>query len=253
MAHPIQVFAHRGACQAAPENTLPAFDTALAMGVDGIELDVHCSKDGHLVVIHDFDVAKTTNGTGLVGSYTAAELAELDAGSHFDARFAGVGVPTLAQVLDLTQDRCIVNIEIKSRELSGGNQVQPLVEMIQARNLHEQVIVSSFNPITLLKVRLADKTIPLGLLYTNQMPLFLRRAWARTIVRPVAMHPHHTMIDAAYMAWAREKGYRVNTWTVNDADEVRRLSALSVDAILTDAPDRIIAALKTAPAAPGNA
>ena len=86
-----QIFAHRGAKAVTPENTLPAFQRALDMGVAGIELDVHCSKDGRLVVIHDESLARTTTATGLVGEYTAAELAKIDAGSPFHANFAGVG------------------------------------------------------------------------------------------------------------------------------------------------------------------
>ena len=151
--HP-NIFAHRGAKSVAPENTLPAFQTALEMGVNGIELDVHCSKDGDLVVIHNFDVDATTDGQGPVSSFTTAQLAALDAGSHYDATFAGVGIPTLAQVLDTIGDRCAVNIEIKSEDIrTGGDQVEPLLAMIAGRGLYDQVIISSFNPISLIKVR----------------------------------------------------------------------------------------------------
>ena len=98
MPRSAQVFAHRGASAAAPENTLPAFQKALDMGVDGIELDVQCSRDGELVVIHNFDVDATTDGHGPVASLAATELKQLDAGSHFSEKYAGVGVPTLLQV-----------------------------------------------------------------------------------------------------------------------------------------------------------
>src|SRR5215212_9607059 len=118
MRHP-QIFAHRGARVVAPENTLPAFQRALDMNVDGIELDIHCSKDGELVVIHDFTVDKTTNATGKVNHFTTAELASLDAGSSLSAEFAGVGIPTLAQVFDLVGNRCRVNVEIKSEDPTG--------------------------------------------------------------------------------------------------------------------------------------
>ena len=100
-----QLIAHRGGTGDAPENTLPAFQKALEMGVDGIELDVHLSADGDLVVIHDFTVDKTTRGSGRVETFTTAQLAALDAGSHFSPTFAGVGVPTLADVLDLNEKR----------------------------------------------------------------------------------------------------------------------------------------------------
>ena len=242
MRHP-QIFAHRGARVAAPENTLPAFQAALDMGADGIELDVHCSKDGQLVVIHDFTVDKTTNGSGKVGNFTVTELAHLDAGSYFSADFAGVGVPTLEQVFDLVGDRCRINVEIKSMDPNGGDQVEPLVALIQARNLYDQVIVSSFNPVTLIKMRWTDPKVRLGLLYEKELPPHLRQAWFTPILQPEALHPHYAAVDANLIAWAKHKGCAVNTWTVNNVADARRLADLGVDVIMTDVPDVMIAAL----------
>lgn len=242
MRHP-QIFAHRGAKLAAPENTLPAFAKALEMGADGIELDIHLSKDGQLVVIHDFTVDKTTNGQGPVRDFTAAELARLDAGSHFDPSFAGVGVPTLEQVLDLVGDRCRINVEIKNQEHHGGYEVEPLVRLIQQRTLYDQVIVSSFNPMTLIKMRWADPKVRLGLLYFEPLPPHLKQAWFSPIIQPEALHPYFALVDATLMAWAHERRCAVNTWTVNDVAEAKRLAALGVDVIMTDAPDLIRQAL----------
>jgi glycerophosphoryl diester phosphodiesterase len=239
-----EVFAHRGARQVAPENTLPAFEQAIALGADGIELDVQCSKDGVLVVMHNSTVNATTNGQGRVADLTAAELGKLDAGSHFDAKFSNVGVPTLEEVLALTAGKIKLNIEIKSDDPMGGHEVEPLVELIHAGNLYDQVIISSFNPITLVKVRHVDPQIALGLLYWGQqLPAFLREIWLSPILRPEAFHPHHSLIDDEYMVWAKAVPAAINTWTVNDADEARRLAALKVDTIITDVPDLILAAL----------
>lgn len=238
-----QIFAHRGAKAVAPENTLPAFAKALEMGVAGIELDVHCGKDDTLVVIHDASVERTTNGSGAVSDYTAAELAQLDAGSHFDATFANVGVPTLAEVFDLVEDRCLVNVEVKTFDPTGGNQVEPLIAMIQARNLYAQVIVSSFNPMTLIKLRWLDPKVRLGLLYYLPMTSWLANAWFTPIMQPEAVHPHSSLIDEQHVTWARNQNCAVNTWTVNDIDEAKRLAGLGIDAIMSDVPDQIMAAL----------
>jgi glycerophosphoryl diester phosphodiesterase len=238
-----QIFAHRGAKRVAPENTLPAFQKALEMGVDGIELDVHTSKDGQLVVIHDFTVDKTTNGQGRVETFSASELAQLDAGSRFDPAFAGVGVPTLGQVLDLVGDRCRVNVEIKCEEHDGGDEVELLAALIHQRQLYEQVIVSSFNPITLIKLRWVDPKIQLGLLYFQELPPHLRQAWFTPILQPQALHPYHGLVTANLVAWARRQGCAVNTWTVNEVAEARRLADLGVDVIMTDAPDGMVGAL----------
>ncbi|MBX2998456.1 MAG: hypothetical protein KF893_08080 [Caldilineaceae bacterium] len=244
MSHHPQVFAHRGAKSVAPENTLPAFQTALEMGVDGIELDVQCTCDGEMVVIHDFTVDHTTNGMGKVADFSYAEIARLDAGSHFGDAFAGTPIPTLAQVFDLVGDRCIVNIEIKSMAWDGGPEVEAVVKFIQSRRLHDQVIVSSFNPVSLIAMRWHDPKIALGLLYMESLPIFLRRAWMGPLIAPEALHPHYKMIDAEYIQWAHRQGHYVNTWTVNDLAEAKRLADLGVDTIISDVPDQLMAAIR---------
>lgn len=238
------IFAHRGARRVAPENTLPAFAAALEMGVDGIELDVHRTTDDQLVVIHDFVVDGTTDGSGPVAAMSAAEVARLDAGSHFNAAYAGTPVPRLEEVLDLVSDRCRINIEIKSMDPYANDASDLVAALIRQRNLYDQVIVSSFNPITLIKLRHLDPKIALGMLYGDEMPLFLRKTWAGPPLCPEAQHPHHALIDADYMAWAHSLGAAVNTWTVNDLDEAQRLAGLGVDVIMTDVPDQIIAGLR---------
>lgn len=239
------IFAHRGARCVAPENTLPAFAAALEMGVAGIELDVHRTTDEQLVVIHDFVVDGTTDGSGPVAAMTAAEVARLDAGSHFSAAFAGTPVPRLEEVLDLVGNRCRINVEIKSMDAYADDASDLVTALIRHRNLYDQVIVSSFNPITLIKLRHLDPRIALGMLYDAEMPLFLRETWAGAPICPEAQHPHHALIDAGYMAWARTLGAAVNTWTVNEVDEARRLAGLGVDVIMTDVPDQILAGLRS--------
>lgn len=105
------------------------------------------------------------------------------------------------------------------------------------------MIVSSFNPITLIKLRHLDPRIALGVLYDDEMPAFFRSIWAGPPIRPEAQHPHHRLVDADYMAWARSGGAQVNTWTVNEPPEVRRLAALGVTTLITDVPDVLIASL----------
>jgi len=244
MKQKTKVYAHRGANRVAPENTLPAFAEAIAQGAHGIELDVQCSKDGVLVVMHNFTVEKTTNGHGRVGDLTAAQLGKLDAGSHFNAKFANVGVPALEEVLALTAGKLMLNIEIKSFDGMGGHEVEPLVDLIEQGNLYEQVIVSSFNPVTLIKMRHVAPRVLLGLLYSDEeLPAFLREIWLSSILRPEAFHPEHLLIDDEYMVWANAIPAAVNTWTVNEVEEARRLAALGVDVIITDVPDTILDAL----------
>ena len=234
------IFAHRGAKSQAPENTLPAFQRALDLGVDGIELDVQRCASGELVVIHDFRVDKTTNGTGTVNEMTLAELRALDAGSHFSAYFAGTRIPTLNEVFDLVDGRCTVNVEIKSRNFRDIDEAEPLVELLTQRNLWESVIVSSFNLIALLKVRSLAPQAQLGYLFDEQLPLFLHNALLAPFFDLQAFHPHHTVIEKEGMEWAKTHGLAVNAWTVNEVEEAKRLATLGVNAIITDVPDKLM-------------
>jgi glycerophosphoryl diester phosphodiesterase len=243
MSRRVQVFAHRGAKRAAPENTLPAFQKALDMGADGIELDVQCSADGRLMVLHDFTLDHTTNGRGPLKNFTAAELTALDAGSHFSPNFAGTPIPTLDQVLDLVSDRCRINVEIKNQEPEGGREVDLVAALIRERDLYDQVIVSSFNPITLIRMRWTDERIALGYLYYQPVPEALWAAWFTSLLKPEAIHPHHALVNEELIHFANTANCAVNVWTVNDIDEAQRLTDLGVDAIITDAPDLLIAAL----------
>jgi glycerophosphoryl diester phosphodiesterase len=228
---------HKGWSAAAPENTLAAFRAAVSLGADGVEFDVQLSRDDQVVVIHDFAVDKTTDGHGRVRDLTLAELRKLDAGSWFAPTFAGEHIPTLDEVLDIVKAMKLINIELKERSLAGEGLGDKVVWAVQSRGLGPQVVISSFNPLAIRRVKQLNPRLRTGLLYAANLPLPLRRAWLRPIVRPDALHPHHAMITAAYMRWARAHGYAVHTWTVDDPDEMRRLIALGVNSIITNQPD----------------
>jgi glycerophosphoryl diester phosphodiesterase len=114
--------------------------------------------------------------------------------------------------------------------------------LIRARDLYAQVLVSSFNPLTLIKLRHLDADIALGVLYDGEMPAFFRQVWAGPPILPQAQHPQHHLVDAAYMQWARAIDAQVNTWTVNEAEEAQRLAELGVHTLITDVPDVLLAA-----------
>lgn len=237
------VFAHRGAKAYAPENTIPAFLKAIELGADGVELDVQFSADGALVVIHNPTLDETTNGSGRVTSHTLEELKALDAGSWFSPEFAGTRLCTLEEALDAIEGRIFVNIEMKSFALGNDGMAEEVARIVNERGLRERVIVSSFNPFALRRLRQVAPQIERGLLYAPDLPLYLRRAWLRVWAKPDALHPEHVMVDARYMEWARKKGYAVNVWTVNEETDMLRMIDLGVNAIITDHPDRLLAIL----------
>ncbi|MFN8474433.1 MAG: glycerophosphodiester phosphodiesterase [Anaerolineae bacterium] len=229
--------AHRGARMVAPENTLAAFRAALEMGADGIELDVQLSADGAIVVHHDFDLGRTNNGAGPLKRQTLAQLKRLDAGSWRDAEFARERIPTLAEVFQLLDRQMVVNVELKTRSFFDDGLEKAVVEEIKRSHMVDKVILSSFNPRSLMRVRSISSQLPLGLLYSPDQPIHLRRAWLRRFVRPEALHPRFDMVDQAFMQEAKAEGYRVNVWTVNEVEDMERLLKLKVDAIITDRPN----------------
>lgn len=231
------IFAHRGACKVAPENTLPAFQAALALGADGVELDVQYSSDGKIVVMHNPTLEKTTNGAGRVTAHTFADLRTLDAGAHFAPKFAGTPIPSLDEVLDLARNKLLLNIELKALEAPTVNLGVDVVACVRAHDMADQVVISSFNPLALRRAKKAGPEIECALLTAPDLPSWMRARLTHWFSRMDSIHPEHPMVDAAYMAWARSRKLPVRPWTVNEAADMRRLIALGVDAIITDVPD----------------
>lgn len=235
------VLGHRGASGSAPMNTLPAFELALAQGADGIELDTHLTKDGVLIVLHDFTVDHTTDGSGYARDMTLAEIKQLDAGHKFGDSFRGTRIPTLDEVFDCVGSKLFINVEIKSESQATDGVEQAVADCIRRHDLQSSSIVSSFNPYALQRFRPILPEVPIGYLYAPNWTF-----WPEIMdtTQHEARHPHSSVIDAAYMKAARENGWRVNTWTVNDPQEAQRLRDLGVDAIITDYPARMIEALR---------
>ena len=231
--------AHRGASAAAPENTLAAFELAADMGADGIELDAQLSRDGEVVICHDFNVDKTTNASGRVSDFTLSELKGMDAGSWFGEEFAGETIPTLDETIERVGSRLLLNVELKSAAIRANGLEEKVSNIIQKWDFHERVIVSSFNPFALLRMYSVDPRIDLGLLHAPDLPFYLRHPWAHHLIPFQAMHPEYKMADEAYMRWARKRGYRVNVWTVDSPADIRRLVALNVNTIISNRPDLV--------------
>lgn len=243
--------AHRGASAAAPPNTLAAFKKAIELGADGIEFDVHFSADGVPVVIHDFTVDATTDGSGRVADLTLAQLKQLDAGTRFDPAFTGERIPTLDEVLEAVSGRrgwggeLLLNVELKTTSPGDNGLERAVITLVEQHSLSRRVLFSSFNPFSLRRAKRIAPHIPAGLLYDQGLSLPLRRAWLAFLAPHEARHPHYKMVDARYMAWARRRGYRVNTWTVDDPAEMRRLVGLGVNGIITNVPDVLRSVLES--------
>jgi glycerophosphoryl diester phosphodiesterase len=236
--HPLN-FGHRGAPKAAPENTLASFQKAREMGANGVELDVMLCADGEVVVMHDSNVQRTTDGHGRIPDLTLAQVKALDAGARFGPPFAGERVPMLREVAGWAQNDMLLNIELKSSNVRSDGLEEKVIATVREYGLESRVILSSFNPLAIWRVRRMAPNLQTGLLYAGDLPIFLRRAWLRPLARPNALHPHYEMVSDAYLWWARRKGYHVNVWTPDHTLDLERLIEQKVDAIITNRPDTL--------------
>ncbi len=238
--HPL-IFAHRGASQVAPENTLAAFRQAVEIGVDGIELDVQLSADGVPVVIHDATVDRTTDGSGWVRDLARAQLQELDAGGHAGAAFADERIPTLEEVLAEVGDKLLIDIELKYPTLETVSLEAQVIEVIQRLGMQRRGWLSSFKPYALHTARRLAPEMPCGLIYGPLSP----GSWLLGPITPhEALHPHASLVSKRMMQRARRRGQRVITWTVDDPAQARQLAAWGVDAIITNTPAALLDAIR---------
>lgn len=222
------LWAHRGASALAPENTLAAFDLARDEGADGIELDVHLSRDGIPVVIHDETLERTTDGRGAVSCLRACELRRLDAGRWFSPAFAGERIPLLSEVLDWAGADMPLNVELKTLR-AGEVTLRLLKEFPRCR-----VLVSSFNHRLLAALRDAEPELPLGFLCDARLWRFaLRRAQA---ARAAGFHPREDLVSAALARRVRDAGLALFPWTVDDAGRAARLLRQGASGLFTNRP-----------------
>ena len=232
--NPCKVFAHRGASHYAPENTLPAFALAAAQGADGIELDVHLSQDGELVVIHDEELDRTTDGTGLVRDHTLTQLQALCADNHMPG-FADARIPTLREVLALVRPTpLLVNIELKTGVLSYEGIEQKALDLVREMGMADRVIWSSINHYSIETVRQLAPEAETAYLYSDIICGVERYAAAHGVrgLHPGLWNVKMTDLLQRYLA----SGLAVRVWTVDAAADLRWLLAAGADVITNDPP-----------------
>jgi glycerophosphoryl diester phosphodiesterase len=221
--------AHRGAKGYEPENTLKAFQKALDLNADGIELDVHLSADGHIIVIHDETIDRTTNGKGFVNTLSLTELKSFLIENQYE-------IPTLNEVFDLTDKKCLINIELKG--VGTSNKVVSLIEeyILDKNWNYEHFIISSFDWNYLEEVRNLNPNIAIGVLTEENLDIAL--AFAEKI-KARAIHPDYHLLNMENVNQVEEKGFLVLPWTINVKEDIQKIKSFKVDGIISDFPDRL--------------
>ncbi len=229
-----EIWAHRGARREAPENTLPAFELAVAQGADGIEFDVQLSADGVVIVMHDETVDRTTDGSGPVLGHTLAQLQKLDASAGM-ARHLGVQVPTLADTLDLLAPTGLkLNIELKNSEEDYPGLEEQVLAAVAAHGLADRVVLSTFNHYSLKKLQVIGATSELGMLYTD--PLYKPWRYASRLGVGAIHPPARYVLSHGWVRHAHAAGLAVRPWVVNPERALARMFHWGVDGVFTDVP-----------------
>ena len=252
------VFAHRGFGDLAPDNSLYAVERALQAGVDGVDVDGQLTRDGELVIFHDLSVDRLTSGTGRVGDKTLADMLALDLGPRYDPAVRGAYVRTFEDFLRTVKGRGILMVELKVPGLAPSGIEERAVEIIQKHDAHEDVVLSSFNPLVLHRVKRLDPRVRTALIFmdTNWNPEliaeikpadlvnlpwplrqeFIRRA-VRKIVRPDLLSINHE-VDEAVIDRLIAKGWPVFIWTIDEEPDLRAALARRPYGVISDQPVR---------------
>ena len=221
---------HRGAAKLEPENTLLSIQKAIDLGVDQVEIDVHLTRDQHLVVIHDTTVDRTTDGQGAVANFTLAEVQQLDAGK-------GERIPTLQEVMDLVRGKVILQIELK-----GPNTAKPVIQAVEQNSMVNEVLLTSFVHDRLRETGQLNPNLRLGALWAAPPPDACEQA---IDMGAEAIHIQHLNIDPQLVQKAHTHGLKIRAWNPDTVEEIQRVIDLGVDAIGSNRPDLLIAVGRT--------
>ncbi len=231
------IAAHRGDSERHPENTLPAFAAAVAVGADLVECDVHLTRDGRLAVIHDERLERTTNGSGPVAAHTLAELRQLDAGGWRGVAHRGARIPTLAEVLELARGRCAVAVEIKARPTAAADPVRAVVLALRGAGMEAESLVLAFDHRVTLAVRATGTAAATGVVMVGRPvdPVGVVRAGGGDgLVTEIGS------IDRELARALHAAGAFLAVATVNDAAELAAAAAAEVDLVITDRPATLV-------------
>jgi glycerophosphoryl diester phosphodiesterase len=234
------VISHAACKGHAPENTLAGIRAATELGVDAIEIDVHASRDGVPLLIHDETLERTTNGAGRVSDQTLDSLRALDAGAGFGPRYAGERIPTLAEVLDVTRRSCLLVIEIKQRGIE-----REVAEVVRRLDAADASMIWSFHADVVEAARTALPEVPVARLWGGQTGTLAALLADTVRYGAQAVSVHHSAVDEALVRAARLRGLAVYTWTVDEPADQRRVGACGVAGICTNLPDVLAATMRS--------
>ncbi|SFD52128.1 glycerophosphoryl diester phosphodiesterase [Lentibacillus persicus] len=229
-----KIFAHRGASRHAPENTMDAFKLAYQQGADGIETDVHLTKDRVPVLMHDERVNRTTNGTGYIKDYTFSQLEKLDAGTWFSPHFAGCRILQLDELLEWIRDKPLyLNIELKNNKIDYSHLESIVCERLSQYRLLHRTTLSMFNPLSIRRLQSLNQPDGLALLTSSRIK---NPVWSANQAGANALHIKYARLSQKIVDACHRRDMAVRVYTVNKPKQIRRCFSTGCNGIFTDVP-----------------
>ena len=225
----LALFGHRGSPSYITENTILSFEKAIEQGVDGLELDIRLTIDKKIIIFHDRDLKRLAKINKKIKGLTYAQLQEYTLENN-------TKIPLLNDIVPLLNKTNIINIEIKSDAIFNGHKIiQPLIKFLNKHQIDHKCIVSSFNPLILLRLKLNRPQTIIGLLY-NRGRTFHK--WNNIMwmikIKPDALHIHYSLLDSWVVGWAKNKGMKINSYTINDKFIYEKTKKQKIDGVFTD-------------------
>lgn len=230
--------AHRGFSGSYPENTMLAFRKAVEVGCDGIETDLHITKDGVIVICHDEAIDRTTDGSGFIKDYNYEELRSFDAGIKFSKEFEGERIPSLDEFLDYVKDKnLLINLELKNNIIDYYELEKKVIDKVYEYNLKKNIILSSFNHYSMVKAKKHDHHIKTGLLCTEALYKPYKYV---NMTGADALHPFYkSVMNEKIVKKIHERKIMINAYTINKEEDMKRMIELNIDGIITNYPDKL--------------
>ena len=234
---------HRGSPKEAPENTILSFRKALEGGLKAVEVDVLCAADGKVVCSHNHDLERETDGFGYIHETVYADLQAINAGDKF-RKSEHCPIPTLDELISFLPSDCIMNIEIKSHSAFDVGSVPKVMHFVKKYDLFRRVIISSFNPLVLWRVKSLNRHIPTAYLWSDEnVPMVLMKPRFVNLVHPDMIHPAAHVLHEKVFRWAKRRKLRINVWTVNNLPAMEWLLEQGADGLISDFPAVMLSAV----------
>ena len=232
----MKIIGHRGWSGKYPENTMLAFKSAVEVGCDGIELDVHLSRDREVMIIHDEKLIRTAGVEGVVSDYTRSELEKICAGKTKNYAFGFTPIPSLEEYLDyVSKTDVFTNIELKTAPTYYPGIEEKTLRLVERFNYQDRVIFSSFNWLSIMKMKMLRPSLPVGALIDS--PRIDNIGFQLGDVGFECYHPSFKLIDQDVVNECHKSGVGVNVWTVNERNDMESCKSWGLDGLITNHPD----------------